>query len=66
MIQIVENVKETYKRLENMSDKKLIDFLQSVDRSIKNGEVKFIYYQEWSVGTDVLKKRGYDISVIRR
>lgn len=66
MIQIVEDVKETYKRLENMSDKKLIDFLQSVDRSIKNDKNKFIYYQEWSVGTDVLKKRGYDISVVRR
>lgn len=66
MIQIVEDVKETYKRLENMNDQKLIEFLKNVDQSIKNGEVKFIYYQEWSVGTDVLKKRGYDISVVRR
>lgn len=66
MIQIVESVQETQKRLEKMSDEKLIKLLKSIDRSIKNGESKFIYYQEWSVGSIILRKRNYDISVVRR
>lgn len=66
MMQIVEDVQETQKRLESMNDEELIKLLRSIDRSIKNGESKFIYYQEWSVGSIILKKRNYDISVVRR
>lgn len=57
--QTCESTKETKKRLEQKTDKELINFLIDVDNSIKCGFTYDIYYQEYSVGTDILRKRGY-------
>lgn len=56
--EVCESTAETRKRLEKKNNKELISFLKSVDRSIQAGFPHAIYYQEWSVGTDILRKRG--------
>lgn len=43
------------------TDVELIKHLQSVDQSIKAGFEYASYFQEWSIGTDILRKRGYEI-----
>ena len=59
--EITESTSETRKRLEAKSDVELVKFLIKVDKSIKSGMEYAIYFQEWSVGTDILKNRGYEI-----
>lgn len=43
------------------TDTELIKHLKSVDQSIKAGFEYASYFQEWSIGTDILRKRGYEI-----
>lgn len=57
----VEKTRETRERLNSKTDQELIQYLISVDESIKAGFEHAIYFQEWSVGTDILKSRGYKI-----
>ena len=59
--EIVENTADTRTCLSNKTTKELIDYLISVDQSIKAGFKHVIYFQEWSVGSDILRKRGYEI-----
>ena len=60
--EVVESTKETRKKLEKMSDKELIEKMIDVDQSIKAGFPHNIYYQEYSVGMDILRKRGLEIN----
>lgn len=57
--EVVETTADTRKRLSNKTDKELMELLISVDNSIKEGWDHAIYFQEWSVGTDILRQRGY-------
>lgn len=57
----VEKTNETRKRLNMKNDQELIAYLIDVDKSIKAGFEHAIYFQEWSVGTSILKNRGYEI-----
>lgn len=57
--EVVETTADTRKRLSNKTDNELIRILVDVDRSIRAGFDYAIYYQEWSVGTDILRLRGY-------
>lgn len=57
--EVVETTADTRKRLSNKTDNELIRILIDVDRSIRQGWDYAIYYQEWSVGTDILRLRGY-------
>lgn len=59
--EIIETTTDTRTRLSNKTTKELIDYLINVDRSIKAGCEHAIYFQEWSVGSDILRKRGYEI-----
>ena len=43
------------------TDVELIKHIQSVDQSIKAGFEYASYFREWSIGTDILRRRGYDI-----
>lgn len=61
ILEIVETTTDTRTRLSNKSTKELIDYLIGVDKSIKAGSENAIYFQEWSVGSDILRKRGYEI-----
>ena len=61
ILEIVETTADTRTRLSNKSTKELIDYLIGVDKSIKAGFENAIYFQEWSVGSDILRKRGYEI-----
>ena len=47
--------------LSNKTTKELVNYLIGVDKSIKAGFENAIYFQEWSVGSDILRKRGYKI-----
>lgn len=60
--EVVESTKETRKKLEKMSDKELIEKMIDVDQSIRAGFSHNIYYQEYSVGMDILRKRGLEIN----
>lgn len=55
----IETTAETRKRLSKLTDKRLFELLIDVDRSIKDGRHFASFYQEWSVGIDILYKRGY-------
>lgn len=59
--EVTETSGDTRTRLSNKTDKELIKFLIDVNKSIKSGFEYAIYYQEWSVGIDILRKRGYVI-----
>lgn len=59
--EVTEATADTRKRLSNMTDVELIKFLIGVETSIHAGFEYAIYYQEWSVGSDILRKRGYEI-----
>jgi len=59
--EVTETTKETKNRLNKKDDQELIDFMINVDQSIKAGFEHAIYFQEWSVGSDILRKRGYEI-----
>lgn len=59
--QVVETTADTRKRLSELTTVELIRYLKSVDQSIKAGFEHAIYFQEWSVGSDILRKRGYEI-----
>lgn len=48
-------------KLIQKTDTELIKHLQSVDKSIKAGFEYASYFQEWSIGTDILRERGYEI-----
>lgn len=61
ILEVCENTCETRKKLEKKSDEEIISILKNVDRSIKNGNEFAIDYQRWSVGSDILRKRGYEI-----
>ena len=59
--ELLRNDREVRSELIEKTDVELIRHLQSVDRSIKAGFQYNAYFQEWSIGTDILRKRGYDI-----
>lgn len=59
IIEVCECTADTRKRLSEKTDVELIKLLLSVDHSIREGWEHAIYYQEWSVGTDILHQRGY-------
>ena len=59
--ELSRNDREVRSELIEKTDVELIKHLQSVDRSIKAGFQYNVYFQEWSIGTDILRKRGYDI-----
>ncbi len=59
--EVVETTADTRTRLSNKTTKELVDYLIRVDKSIKAGFENAIYFQEWSVGSDILRKRGYEI-----
>ena len=59
--EVIETTADTRTRLSNKSTKELVDYLIGVDKSIKAGSENAIYFQEWSVGSDILRKRGYKI-----
>ena len=59
--EVVETTADTRTRLNNKTTKELIDYLIGVDKSIKAGSENAIYFQEWSVGSDILRMRGYEI-----
>lgn len=61
ILEIVETTADTRTRLSNKTTKELVDYLIGVDKSIKAGFENAIYFQEWSVGSDILRKRGYKI-----
>ena len=57
--EVIETTADTRKRISNMTDNEVIKLLLEVDRSIRAGFTYGIYFQEWSVGTDILRQRGY-------
>ena len=59
--EVIETTKETRKKLEKLTDKELIKKMIDVDQSIRAGFPHNIYYQEYSVGMDILRKRGFKI-----
>lgn len=59
--EVVETTRETRDRLNKKDDQELIKFMIDVDQSIKAGFEHAIYFQEWSVGHDILRSRGYEI-----
>lgn len=59
--QVVETTADTRTRLSNKTTPELIKFLLDVDHSIRAGFEHAIYFQEWSVGTDILCRRGFVI-----
>ena len=59
--EVIETTADTRTRLSNKTTKELVDYLIGVDKSIKAGFENAIYFQEWSVGSDILRKRGYKI-----
>ena len=56
--EVTEATADTRKRLSNKTDNELIKLLLDVDHSIRQGWDHAIYYQEWSVGTDILRQRN--------
>ena len=59
--EVIEATADTRTRLSNKTTKELVDYLIDVNQSIKAGFEHGIYFQEWSIGTDILRKRGYEI-----
>ena len=59
--EVIETTADTRTRLSNKTTKELVDYLIGVDKSIKAGFENAIYFQEWSVGSDILRKCGYEI-----
>ena len=58
---IAKNDRDVRSQLIEKTDVELIRHLQSVDQNIKAGFEYASYFQEWSIGTDILRKRGYKI-----
>ena len=56
------NDNEVRKELMKKSDEELIRKMQDVDQSIKAGFPYASYFQEWSIGIDILRQRGYNIT----
>jgi len=61
IVEVTESTADTRRRLNKKTDKELINYLIDVDQSIKAGSEHGIYFQEWSVGSDILRSRGYEI-----
>ena len=61
IVEVVESTANTRRRLNRKTDKELINYLIDVDKSIKAGCKHGIYFQEWSVGSNILRNRGYEI-----
>lgn len=61
IVEVTESTADTRRRLNKKTDKELINYLIDVDQSIKAGFEHGIYFQEWSVGSDILRSRGYEI-----
>ena len=59
--EVVETTADTRTRLSEKTTSELIKFMLDVDQSIRAGFEHAIYFQEWSVGCDVLRKRGFVI-----
>ena len=62
--EFVECAADTHKRLSNKPSAELINYLIGVARSIRSGHTNSIYYQEWSVGIDLLRRRGFVITCV--
>lgn len=61
IVEVTESTADTRRRLNKKTNKELINYLIDVDQSIKAGFEHGIYFQEWSVGSDILRSRGYEI-----
>lgn len=61
IVEVCETTADTRTRLSNLTDIELVRYLEDVECSIKSGFEHAIYFQEWSVGTDILRMRGYEI-----
>ena len=61
MYEVTETTGDTRTRLSNKTTFELIKYLLNVDQSIRSGFEYSIYFQEWSVGQDILRKRGFTI-----
>lgn len=59
--EVVETTADTRTRLSNKTTKELVNYLMNVETSIRAGFEHAIYFQEWSVGLDILRKRGFVI-----
>lgn len=59
--EVVETTADTRTKLSNKTTKELVDYLMDVENSIRAGFEHAIYFQEWSVGLDILRKRGFVI-----
>ena len=58
---LLYNDREVREHLKRQSDIRLLMILDDVDKSIKNGRDFASLYQTYSIGTQVLKERGYEI-----
>ena len=58
---LLYNDREVREHLRRQSDIRLLMILDDVNRSIKNGRDFASLYQTFSIGTQVLKERGYKI-----
>lgn len=59
--EVCETTADTRTRLSNKTTKELVDYLMDVEASIHAGFEHAIYFQEWSVGLDILRSRGFVI-----
>ena len=59
--EVVETTADTRTHLSNKTTRELVDYLIGVDQSIKAGFEHAIYFQEWSMGCEILRKRGHTI-----
>jgi hypothetical protein len=59
--ELLRSDRDVRSELMEKTDVELIKHLQSIDQSIKAGFEYAVYFQEWSIGTDILRKRGYEI-----
>lgn len=60
-IEILRNDRDIRSELMEKTDVELIKLLQKTHMSIKAGFEYAAYFQEWSIGCDILRKRGYEI-----
>ena len=59
--ELLRTDRDVRSELMEKTDLELIEHLQSIDQSIKAGFEYASYFQEWSIGTDILRKRGYEV-----
>jgi len=59
--ELMRTDRDVRSKLIEKTDVELVKHLQDVDQSIKAGFEYASYFQEWSVGTDILRRRGYKI-----